>query len=85
MAARLGGGHDDEARQAEVFVVLTDRSKEDISELLGPDVTIDGLKNGARVIVRTADPSDPAGMLTASPNTASSIVLLSPEDKKDYN
>ena len=73
------------AKQAEVLVVLTDRPKEDISELLGPDVIKNGLQNGARVIVRTADPSEPAGLLIASPNTASSIVLLSPEDKKDDN
>eukprot|EP01043_Picozoa_sp_COSAG02_P022406 COSAG02_NODE_1164_length_14157_cov_2.925096_6_plen_761_part_00 len=79
------GRSGDEAEQAEVFVVLTDRPKEDIIELLGPDVTKDGLKNGARVLVRTADPSDPAGLLIASPNTASSVVLLSPGDKKDDN
>lgn len=66
-------------------MVLTDRPKENVKELLGDSVMTDGLRNGARVIVRTADPSDPMGLMTASPNTASSIVLMSPDDLDDDN
>jgi len=41
------------------------------------------LDNGARVIFRAGDCSDPVDLLKVSPNTARSIVLLSPECDED--
>ena len=62
---------------AEVFVVLADKRKSEVERLL--DACAKTLEGRARLIVRGGDPSSPHSLLQANPNTASAIVLLSPE------
>jgi hypothetical protein len=74
-------GKDLGASAYRTVVVLAKQPKEEIEQLLGE--TKNGLENGARVIVRSGDPGTADGLLIASPNQASSIILLSPEDAED--
>jgi hypothetical protein len=69
----------DSASACAVYVVLADKPKAEIDGLLEGVA----MANGARIITRTGDPSKATDLLRASPNTAASVVLLSPESEDD--